>query len=294
MKSITFTAPAKINLTLSITGRREDGYHLIRSVMQAVSLFDVITVSEAPGSGIEIRCDRPEIPSGPSNIAYRAAERFFAEIGIPTRGLRIDIQKQIPSQAGLGGGSADGAAVLAALNRLFQAGMNEEQLRQIGSSLGADLPFFFRGAAALAEGIGELLTPVKALPDCHIVIVKPPVSVSTPEAYRIFDREGSAAPDFSDALIRALSRQDLITAAQNIGNVFEQLLALPEVTAAEELLLRNGALQTAMSGSGSAVYGIFTNRAEAEKAGAACLTLGPEVFLCRPYPLGVTEANFSE
>ncbi len=291
MKSITLLAPAKINLSLSITGRRPDGYHLIRSVMQAVTLFDTVKVTRTAGNEISVRCDRPEIPCGKDNIAYRAAEQFFSAVGIPVSGLEIEIKKQIPSQAGLGGGSADGAAVLFALNRLFQAELPADRLQQIGLSVGADVPFFLIGGTALAEGIGELLSPVCPLPDCNIVISKPPVSVSTPAAYQAFDRSGCTAADASDALIAALSQKNLVTAARNIHNIFEQLLSLPEVSALKSILLSNGALQAAMSGSGSAVYGIFHDRHQAEKAFAACRTLNSETFLCRPYTAGITESE---
>ena len=191
----------------------------------------------------------------------------------------------------MAGGSADGAAVLFALNRLFQAELPADRLQQIGLSVGADVPFFLIGGTALAEGIGELLSPVCPLPDCNIVISKPAVSVSTPAAYQAFDQSGCMAADSSDALIAALSRKNLVTAARNIHNIFEQLLSLPEVSALKSILLSNGALQAAMSGSGSAVYAIFHDRRQAEKAFAACRTLNSETFLCRPYAAGITESE---
>lgn len=290
MEQITLKAPAKINLSLSITGRRQDGYHLLRSVMQAVTLFDTVTVSKQPGRDITITCDKAGIPRDPSNIAYKAAAAFFSQVGLPFSGLQIDIRKVIPSQAGLGGGSADGAAVIVALDKLFDTRLEQDALIRIGLSVGADIPFCLLGGTALAEGIGELLTPVSPLPACHIVISKPPVGVSTAEAYRKFDQAAYPYPDRTDPLLEALSQGDLLKIADGMYNLFEELIPLPEVAAIKALMAQHGALQAVMSGSGSAVYGIFDSRDKAENALAACLQQENEAFLCAPFSAGITLA----
>lgn len=290
MEQITLKAPAKINLSLAITGRRQDGYHLLRSVMQTVSLYDTVSVSKAESAEILIECNIPEIPCDSSNIAYKAATAFFSSTKLPMGGLRIRLEKQIPSQAGLGGGSADGAAVIVALDRLFDTRLSLEQLCQIGLSVGADVPFCIMGGTALAEGIGEILTPAPSLPDCHIVLCKPPIGISTADAYRKYDQGDWHYDDHTDSLLDALRSRDLHRAAGYLFNLFEQLVPLPEVVAIQSLLKEHGALQSVMSGSGSAVYGIFDSEEKAKQAAESCRERYGDVFLCTPTAEGITEA----
>ena len=288
MKHMTLKAPAKINLSLDITGTRTDGYHFLRTVMQSIELFDTVTVTETAESGISVFCDKPDIPCDETNIAHKAAVAFFKQTGIVCSGFRIHIKKVIPAQAGLGGGSADGAAVLAALNALCGTDLPISRLQEIGLSVGADIPFCISGGTALAEGIGEILTPLAGCPDCWLVVCKPPVGVSTAAAYRKFDEVGAVSPVATDSLIGALTADDWKDACRYMKNVFEELLSLPEVTAVESLFKRNGALTAVMSGSGSAVYGVFESHAEALRAFLSCKQYYKDVFICKPYSNGVT------
>ena len=288
MDHITIKAPAKINLSLDITGTRPDGYHFLRTVMQSVSLFDTVTVTKNKEPGITISCDKPEVPCDESNIAYRAAAAFFEQTDIELTGLHIQIKKEIPAQAGLGGGSTDGAAVIAALNELCSTQLPVSRLQEIGLLAGADIPFCISGGTALAEGIGEILTPLSRCPNCWMVLCKPPIGVSTAAAYQKFDEAGIVTPVCTDSLVGALIAGDLADACRYMQNVFEILLPLPEVMAIETFLRQNGALNAVMSGSGSAVYGIFGSHTEAMKAYLNCKQQYKDVFLCQPYAKGVT------
>ncbi len=291
MDRITLNAPAKINLTLAITGKREDGYHLLRSVMQAISLFDTITVEKVDGNAITLTCDHPDIPCDCSNIAYKAAMATFSALGLPPHGLKINIKKKIPAQAGLGGGSADGAAVIVAINELFECHATPDILRRIALSVGADLPFCLMGATALAEGIGEILSPLPSMPDCTIVVCKPAVGVSTAQAYKEYDTANVPYSDSTDRLILALQQQDLTAICQAVQNHFEQLIPLPEVAQIRTSLLAQGALCCAMSGSGSAVYGIFDQPQNAKSAFTYCCDRGLQTFVVTPYPSGITKVE---
>lgn len=288
MEAITIKAPAKVNLSLDITGRREDGYHFLKTVMLAVTLFDQITVTRMDTSGIIISCSRADIPCDESNIAHKAASAFFNRMGIVSRGIRIHIKKKIPSQAGLGGGSADGAAVITALDRLYKTGLTLEQRTEIGLTAGADIPFCMTGGMALAEGIGEILTPIPGRLDAQLVICKPPVGVSTAAAYRKFDEAGAVCPPLTESLVAALIAGDLKGASSYMSNAFEKLLSLPEVSQIEHRMLGYGALTAVMSGSGSAVYGVFDSRLKAEKCLLALKEEYQEVYLCEPYAAGCT------
>lgn len=167
-------AYAKINLTLDITGRREDGYHLLDTVMQSVSLFDELELERGKEPGIRLRCDREYLPLDTKNTAFRAARYFFEYCGLQKEGLTVSIQKHIPSRAGMGGGSADGAAVLLALNEIYGAKLSLEALMGLGAKVGADVPFCIHGGTCRCTGVGELVQPAPELPDCFLVICKPP------------------------------------------------------------------------------------------------------------------------
>ena len=203
MKRITVKAPAKINLSLDILGKRADGYHFLRTVMHAIDLCDTIHISMT-GSDIQILCDREDVPCDERNIAYKAAAAFFDQTQATQTGIRIQIDKTIPSQAGLGGGSADGAAVLVALNELYQTGLDTSKLQKIGALVGADIPFCITGGCALAEGIGEILSPIHAQLDCCFVVCKPEIGVSTAAAYNKFDEIGTVCRAISVCLIDLL------------------------------------------------------------------------------------------
>ncbi|HHV32002.1 MAG: 4-(cytidine 5'-diphospho)-2-C-methyl-D-erythritol kinase [Ruminococcaceae bacterium] len=272
-------AYAKINLTLDLAGKRADGYHLLRMVMQSVSLCDRLELTTGK-PGIRVTCSTPGVPCDRSNTAYRAAELFFAQSG-GTPDVEIQIEKNIPSQAGLGGGSADAAAVLHGLNLLYRTGYSEETLRGIGLRVGADVPFCLLGGTALAEGIGEELTPLPGMPHCFLVICKPPVGVNTGEAYAkadLFRVAGSR----TDGMIAALEQQNLAGVAAVLGNNFEQVVALQEVEQIEAVMRSRGALGACMTGSGSAVFGIFTEKSAASACKKQLEQEYRSVFLCEP------------
>ncbi len=278
-KKIIISAPAKINLTLCVTGKRPDGYHTLKSVMQSVSLSDTVTVTLNGGTGISVSCTDGSIPAGAKNIAYRAAEAFFLRTGIKAQGIKIHIDKKIPTEAGLGGGSADGAAVLTALDELFSAGLSAEHLREIGAEVGADIPFCITGGTALCKGIGEIITPLSALPDCFIVIGKGNTGISTKEAYEKIDvLADSLSYDFDTSVFSGSIRE----IAAVCSNEFEAVSDVPEIKKIKEIMLENGAEVSAMSGSGSAVYGIFTLEKNPEKAFGVLKHENFFAEICRP------------
>lgn len=280
----TVKANAKINLTLDITGKREDGYHFLRMVMQSVTLCDTLTL-RTEGKGIRLFCDRSEIPCNELNTVYKAASAFFAHTGINPN-LTVHIDKAIPSQAGLGGGSADAAAVLLALNQIYGVGLPEQTLCEIGLKIGADVPFCVVGGTALAEGIGEKLTALPALPPCSIVICKPPVGVDTKRAYALADAASKKESGFSAAMLDAVRKGDLGAVARNLGNEFEQVMHLAEAAHIKNAMLRHGALGACMTGSGSAVFGIFEEDGKAVSCQSALKGVYPEAFVCEPASSG--------
>lgn len=272
---------AKINLSLDILGKRADGYHLLDMVMHSISLFDTLTLTEQ-AEGITISCDTKEIPCGPENTVYRAAEAFYRYTKL-TPGVQISIVKQIPSQAGLAGGSADAAAVLHALNLMYRTDLPTETLCEIGLTVGADVPFCVIGGAARVQGIGEKLQPVVPLPDCQMVICKPPLGVNTAEAYAKADEQGGMAEVlYTKQVLQGLNQGALSEIGNALGNTFSDLLLLPEVDAIRQRMLRDGAAGSCMTGSGSAVYGLFADEDAAEQCRQGLLPSYPETFLCRP------------
>lgn len=277
---IKINAYAKINLTLDMTGKRVDGYHLLRMVMQSVSLCDELTLTQDE-PGIHVHCDRGDVNCDKSNTVYKAAAAFFTYACV-TPNLTVAIAKKIPSQAGLGGGSADAAAVLLALNRMFQTNYAQETLCEIGIQVGADVPFCIMGGTALAEGIGENLTVLPALPLCYIVLCKPSVGVDTKAAYALVDLAVKCDNTYSTAVINAIKAADLPAIAANLGNAFERVIHLDEVTQIKNEMKSMGALGACMTGSGSAVYGIFDNLPKASACKAALSKDHIDVFICEP------------
>jgi len=274
MKCVTEFAYGKINLYLDVLGRREDGYHDIQSVMQTVSLHDTLTVIEA--EDITMTCSDPTLTCGEDNLCLKAARAFFAAYG--TGGCRIDLDKTLPREAGMGGGSADGAAVLRALNRLHGQPFSAESLCAIGAKIGADVPFCVLGrGASLAEGIGERLSPFPSLPACHLVIVGGATKVSTPMAYRLLDTLSPTKRGDFDAFAAAMKRGDLAAIGKTLYNRFED--AVPESRPAIALLLKNGAYGARMTGSGAAVFGLFSEKTKADEA---CLALRSASYTAVP------------
>ena len=285
--NVTVEAPAKINLTLDVVGRRDDGYHLVETVMQAVDLCDRVTVrrTDKPGA-VSLLCDDARVPDGPDNTAVRAAAAFFAACGLPNPGVEIGLRKRIPLQAGLAGGSADAAGTLVALDRLMDTRMTAAELCAVAETVGADVPFCVLGAAAYAEGIGTILTPLPSLPDCAVVIAKPLDGVSTAEAYRLVDRAALTRRPHTGAAVDAVCAGDLAAVAHGLCNVFEEALALPEVAAIGQVMREHGTLGCRMTGSGSAVFGLLDNEEAARRCAAALRRDYDEVFQCRPCPHG--------
>lgn len=267
MMGITELAPAKLNLTLDVGARRPDGYHDITSVMQSAALYDVVTLDFSKTDGIAIECPGTDLPTGPDNLAWKAADVFFQETNVSRTGISIRLDKKIPSQAGLGGGSSDAAAVLRGMRRLFHADVSDKALESMAAQVGSDVPYCVRGGTALAQGRGERLTALLCLPMCWFVIVKPPVANSTAAMYRRLDEISITDRPDSDKMIEALKNGDLTQICRLVGNVFEQ--ALPpdsEIFAIRRQLSALGADAACMTGSGSAVMGLFRQEEAARLA----------------------------
>lgn len=274
-------AYAKINLTLDITGTRADGYHLLRMVMQSVSLHDTITIDKTEGP-VAVYCVREDVPCDASNTAAKAAQAFFASVNQPNAGVRIQIEKQIPSQAGLGGGSADAAAVLHALNQMYGTRLSLQQLCEIGLTVGADVPFCVRGGTLLAEGIGEQLSAVPLMPDCVLVIVKPQIGVNTKEAFALADAALVPQKDSSAVMLKALESGSLSAVSGALSNAFAEILQIPQVEELRRKLCESGALNACMTGSGSAVFGIFDDEVAAKACVESLKREYPDTYLCKP------------
>ena len=234
---LTVNAPAKINLTLDIIGRRNDGYHLVKMLMQSVDVCDTVTVWDDADSPIQVFCNREEIPVSEANTAYRAAQAFFEAAKIENPCIGIKIKKRIPMAAGLAGGSADAAAVIVALDRMFETRLSEAELTDIGERVGADVPFCIFGGTMLAEGIGTILTPLPDLPDCYIVLSKPEISVSTQKAYSLADKHLLWESPETDDAVEAVCNGDIEEVANCIYNKFEKVLNLPEVASIKRMML---------------------------------------------------------
>lgn len=281
-KPMIVYAAAKLNLTLDILGRRPDGYHLLDMVMQTVSIYDTLMLTPTQQSGIELLCDREGIPCGKDNTVQKAARLFYQQAGISNGGIRIQILKRIPDQAGMGGGSADAAAILRAMNRIYNTGFSLKQLCEIGLQIGADVPFCLCGGTMRAEGIGEVLTPLTSMPSCYFVVCKPEVSVRTAAAFAQADRDGAAYPRFTPAMLSALKTGGLSQIADCLGNSFTLALPLPQIEQLRQAFLAMGALGACMTGSGSAVFGIFSERVSAERCREELRKTYQHVFVCEP------------
>ena len=269
-------AYAKVNLTLAVGEKRLDGYHEVVSVMQRVSLCDTLT-AEQTREGITLTCSDPALPSGEENLAHRAASLFFRETGI-AGGAALTLEKRIPSQAGLGGGSSDAASALLALRKLYAPALPDTELETMAAALGSDVPFFIRGGTQLATGRGEVLSPLPPLTDGWFVIVKPTESFSTAAMYRRLDNLPPACTPPLPPL-----QGGLPALAAGLFNRFEA--AIPAGSAVWDIkaqLAAYGALASLLSGSGSAVFGLFDTETAARAAVEALRPAWPEIFLARP------------
>lgn len=265
--TVTLKALAKINLGLDVLGRRENGYHDVRMVMQTIYLYDNVTLEKTEEAGIHLTCNLFYLPVDETNIAYKAAKLLMDEFDIK-EGVRIALDKHIPVAAGLAGGSANAAAVLVGMNRLFSLGLSQKDLMERGVSLGADVPYCVMRGTVLAEGIGEILTPLPPLPKCCVLIAKPGISVSTKTVYEKLDsQEIEKHPDI-DGILEGLDKQDLLKVASSMGNVLETVTIgdYPVIDEIKDVMKEAGALNAMMSGSGPTVFGIFDDRSKAKEA----------------------------
>ena len=304
----TLTANAKINLFLDITGRRPDGYHTITGVMQAISLCDTVTVEVTEPAGmyfcslgsytvgaesITLTCSNPDLPTDSRNLAWRAADKFFSATGRGCKNLLIHIEKNIPAAAGMAGGSTDAAAVLVGLNNLFDHPLTTDALCEVGLALGADVPFCIMGGAMITEGIGEILTPITAMPNCELVVACGGEGVSTPAAYKALDTlygnfdPAAYTPHTKEltTLKTALWQGNLTALCGSVFNLFESVV-LPDRPVArqiKETLLAAGATAAMMSGSGPSVFGVFPKGdGAAQKARDTLIAQGIPAWVCEP------------
>lgn len=284
MEIMTEKAYAKLNISLDVLGVMPDGYHEMEMVMQSVALCDDVTVRLEQGEGIRVRTNLKYLPNDHNNIAARAAAAFMAEAGLKGTSCTISLVKRIPVCAGLGGGSSDAAAVLRAMNILTGTGMSGEELEKLGGRLGSDVPFCVRGGTQLAKGKGEILTRLPEFPQCWAVICKPRFPISTPELFkRIDSRSGNFRPDTS-GIIKAIEAGDLAAVSSGMYNVFEDVL-FPKYGAIHSIkrkLRELGATNAMMSGTGSAVFGLFAEEGGARHAQQVLLRRYRDCFVTRP------------
>lgn len=267
MNQIELKALAKINLGLDVLGRRENGYHDVRMVMQSIYLYDEVKIERTASSEIKVASNLNFLPTGDGNIAYKAAKLLKEEFHIE-EGVRISLNKHIPVAAGLAGGSSNAAAVLFGMNRMFRLGLSQKDLMERGVQLGADVPYCIMRGTVLAEGIGEELSVLPAMPKCTVLIAKPPISVSTKTVYEALDsKETGTHPDI-DGIIDGLKAGSLKRVAACMGNVLEDV-TIPIHPVIEDIkreMMEAGALNAMMSGSGPTVFGLFENRGAAREA----------------------------
>lgn len=286
MKDMKLKALAKINLGLDVVRRREDGYHEVRMVMQTIHMYDNIGLKIQEKPEIQIKTNLRYLPVNEDNLVYKGAKLLMDEFGIK-KGLSINLEKFIPVAAGMAGGSSDAAAVMVGVNRLFRLGLTREGLMERGVAIGADVPYCIMRGTALAEGIGEILTPLNPLPNCHILIAKPGIHVSTKFVYgNLKVDENTVHPDI-DAQIAALNRGDIQGVAATMGNVLETVTipAYPVIGEIKKVMMEQGALGAMMSGSGPTVFGIFADKAMANKACQILKRgrLAKQVYLTKAY-----------
>lgn len=285
---LTLKANSKINLLLDITGVKKNGYHKLFTIMQSLSLGDIITVEKTEGEEITVSCDKEGIPTDKSNIVYKCAEKFFEYAGIEkNKGIHIHIEKNVPSQAGMGGGSGDGAAVLVALNEIFRTDYPEKVLCRIGVKVGADIPFCIVGGTALALDTGAVVAPLPDLKKLPIVVVKPEDNVSTKEAYAAVDSVENMKHPKNEQMLELLSDGEWEEAMKLCANVFEQAFEIAGRVDIKHIMNKNNALASCMTGSGSAVFGIFENEGDAKNAIKELEKQFNEVYYCTPDEFGV-------
>lgn len=286
MKKVTLKAPAKINLTLDIIGKRYDGYHLVKMLMQTIDLFDKIEITLRNHDNILLYSNSKKIPLNEKNIAFKAAKEFFNQTKTSNCGIDISIVKSIPISAGLAGGSTDAAAVIMGLNHLFNSNLQPKELCDIASKVGADVPFCLLGGTMIAEDTGTVLTPLPDMPECFIVLAKPHISVSTKKAYALYDKHKFLENENSEPAIKYLCNNNLKKLSESLYNRFEEVLNIKEVNNIKKDMLCLGALGACMSGSGPTVFSLFDNKDKADNCFNELRKSYSEVFICKPLNRG--------
>ena len=267
MDTISLKALAKINLGLDVVRRREDGYHEVRMVMQTIHLYDRLEMEKTATQGIELSTNLSYLPVNENNLVYRAGKLLMDEFGI-TEGIKVYLNKRIPVAAGMAGGSTDAAAMLYGMNELFELGLSREQLMERGVKIGADVPYCLMRGTALAEGIGEILTPLAPMVKCPVLIAKPAISVSTSFVYQNLKLDADTKHPDIDRLIRDIRKQDLGAIAGDMGNVLESVTIpnYPVIAQIKEPMMDSGAINAMMSGSGPTVFGLVEEEETAQAA----------------------------
>ncbi len=277
-------AYAKINLGLDVLGKRDDGYHEVRMIMQTVELHDELAIERTDKPGISITTGRDDLGSFEDNLIYKAAKLIMNEYDL-AGGIKVDLTKNIPVAAGLAGGSTDAAATLIAVNELFGLGLSQDELKKLGVRIGADVPYCIMGGTALSEGIGERLTLLAACPQCGVILAKPPVAVSTAYVYNHLSIDTVKHPDI-DAIIKGIEKKDIGEVSANLGNVLESVTVseYPVITEIKQVMKECGGASL-MSGSGPTVFGLFGSDEDMQEAYNRLKESGkvPELFMTRIY-----------
>lgn len=289
MNSIELKSRAKINLSIDVLGKRQDGYHLVEMIMQTIDLFDIIKIFSLNEDKIIISSNSKDIPTDSSNIVYKAVSLIKQEFNIK-RGIEIYIEKNIPVAAGMAGGSSNAAAVLVGLNKLWNLNLSKSKLKELGLQLGADVPFCIEGEASLAENIGEKLTNIDGLSqDVFILVCKPELFVSTKEVYEAIDSKIIEKRPDNKLLIQLLKENNIELLSKNMYNVLESVTKekYPVIKEIEEIMLNNKALGAMMSGSGPTVFGLYNNKVDAEKCKKILLENFKQVYLVKSHKKGV-------
>lgn len=267
MESMWINAPAKINIGLDVVGKRDDGYHEVRMIMQSIRLFDRLTLTRKKDPGVRLTTNLKFLPTDDNNLIVKSAKMLIKEFNLEG-GLLINLEKRIPVAAGLAGGSTDAASTMIAINQMYELGLSNSQLMKRAVKLGADIPYCIMKGTALAEGIGEKLSTVPKLPNCQILIVKPKIHVSTKETYSNLVLDENTVHPNVDQMLEDMKRKNIQALCAHIGNILETVTipAHPEIADIKEFMLSHGAMGSLMSGSGPTVFGIYTDKDAAVKA----------------------------
>ncbi len=281
-KSMKIKCPAKVNLSLDVVNRREDGYHNLEMIMHTVKLFDILDISFEAADKIDLKLssDRKFLPTDDRNLCAKAAELFLKKANIFGK-VKIYIKKNIPVGAGLGGGSSDAAGTLLALNKLTGKPLSSKELSELAAQIGADVPFFLYGGCMLATGIGEILSPLPAFKNEIILIAKPKYGISTPFVYKNLVLDGGTPHPDTKSVIEGIKSGNIELVAKSAGNVLETVVTkkYPEIGIYKEIMTRHGAVYSLMSGSGSSVFGVFTDKPSADRAAKELRKFTRQVYM---------------